>query len=895
MSVRDYSSIYTIKEFIMNDVAPKYFDIDDLSLLNVGLFGMTTDIGATVAQDSFTTVSRFISEIIPGKSVLPEFVYAQAANYGITDIFAKCASCDATIFIREDHILEYGERDGNYTNYYIDSDMKVYIDNVPFSIPYDICIRTRYFNGTYNHNCTYCTSELHNDNVTLDYPYLKSFKTRISGQDTVYLAINVKLYQYNRRMIGESITSNNTLNIPYKDVSFNDNLCNFEVIYRDSEGGNRAQLKKLMENVPATSIPFCYYKMVDETTFRISFTSNDVYFVPEYKSELEIYIYETLGDKGNFPVYTGDNIYVAGSSTKPNRSYNNEVPLFCTMTSASVGGKNSFSLDDLSLQTWEAILSLKSRTTDEDLSRYFESYTALYGTKACFIKTRDDFASREYACYTRLRNENDIFPTNTLSLNVSFRDVTGGYQRGLNRYIVEPGKRIAYVDGSTTSAHILPDDAPKQDIEYTTIALMSIELEPNNIVYYMNSIDKTVPSEYKYINDQSLFQFILKSFNISRNAVLGEKDYKIKLIMLPTDVSVLQTTIYPDEYAGDLIYDEDPVENSEDPGVLNIKKMHVYLFADTADNHYIELSLNTNESSKDTGYVFECVLTTNDIINSSKIEITNLISSESGDVETCSLSIANPELSILAFYDDGLSTGHIYTNIIPDTTSYTLCNTFTPITDGYYLAYPLSLMRSHLSFSPSLGVAGFDMSVSSVPLFSRSFLIEDMGTNMKDVLNQVTAQHDFLQNALVTTTSQYMIHLMFFNTYGKSRIFSTDGGVSLDKTFCTLRIGIKLFQGVDDDCYNDIRNVIKTYIEGLNATDAKNINEFSVSNLFNILHKTFEDKIDAMKWYGINSYGPEVQWITMNRDLNASENIHNVPEFLTIRTEDIILTPLTTV
>ncbi len=888
--VRDYSSTYNIKDFIVNDIAPKYFDVDDLSMLNVGLFGMVTDIGATTAQDNFNTTSRYITELIPGKSVLPEFIYAQAANYGIHDVFSTCASCDATLFIREDHILENGTKEGNYTNYYIDSDMKVYIDDVVFTIPYDIRIRTRYYNGTYNHNCTYYTNGLNNSMVKLDYPYIKCYKTRVSGTDTTYLALNVKLYQYNRRMISHRIVTNRTLNIPFFDIEFENMLCNFEVIYRSADGKKETQLIKILGNEPDLTRPFCYYDMVDENTFRISFTTNDVYFVPEYNSEIDIYIYETLGDRGNFPVYTGTNMYVAAKSNKLSMNYNNEIPLFCTMTSASTQGKSGFTLDELALKTWEATLSLKSRTTDEDLNRYFDSYTALYDTKALFIRTRDDFATREYACFTRIRDKNNIFPTNTLNLKLNFNNL-GGYDSNKNKYILKPGTRIVYDGESATEAKILADDAPHQEMEYTTIALMSLELKPNNMMYYMNSVDKTIPSEYSYVNDESLYQFILKSFDISRNAVKGEDSYHIKVTLLPTDTSTLDSAIYEDNYAGTETYADIDSEVEVDEEVLFISKLHLYLYCDTADGNYIPLKFINEESSGETGFVFECYLDTNDMISTGTIEITNLISCESGVIETCSLDISDPAMKLLVFYEEKTKIGHIWGNDIPETEPYTLCNIFKPVEGKCYLAYPLTLMNSNIIFTQSGDDAGFGMMINGVPLFGRDFLMSDK-CDVRNVLTQITDQHTFLEGALDSLTTNFSIHLKFFNTYGKSRIFSTGKDTSLNRTYCSIHFGIKLFNGVDDDCFIDIKNTIKTYIEGLNTSDESSINEISVSQLMSILHTEYSEKIDAIIFYSINGYDSNVQLITMNKDLSAAENMKMVPEFLTINTEDIILTKL---
>ena len=43
MQTRDYSSIYDIQNLILNQVAPNCFDMDKVSLMKTGLYGLGTD------------------------------------------------------------------------------------------------------------------------------------------------------------------------------------------------------------------------------------------------------------------------------------------------------------------------------------------------------------------------------------------------------------------------------------------------------------------------------------------------------------------------------------------------------------------------------------------------------------------------------------------------------------------------------------------------------------------------------------------------------------------------------------------------------------------------------------------------------------------------------------
>ena len=86
----DYSSIYSIKEFYQK-VIPLYFDKDKLALSTVGDLGMFLDITGSTTEDMINIMGRYINEVMPGQAELPDFIYANAANYGVTNLLATPA------------------------------------------------------------------------------------------------------------------------------------------------------------------------------------------------------------------------------------------------------------------------------------------------------------------------------------------------------------------------------------------------------------------------------------------------------------------------------------------------------------------------------------------------------------------------------------------------------------------------------------------------------------------------------------------------------------------------------------------------------------------------------------------------------------------------------------
>ena len=880
----DYTSIYNIKDFILNGITPKYFNTQDISLANTGLYGMISDISATVAEDTMKVASRYITELIPGQSKLPDFIYANAANYGISDIFATCSKCKATLFIKEKDVLQHGVQDGRYTEYTIDSDLIVYIDGVPFSIPADIKIRSNYYNGKYNHRC-YWDSSLKNSAVIDELPYIKCAKTHVANEKEVYIAMAVTLYQYVRKHTTEPIISNTTLNIPYVDVSFEDALCNIEAVYTSNDGVSTQLTKLLTRSAPITT-PFIYYAMNGEASVRLSFSNDDRYFIPEYDSELDIYMYETLGDKGNFPIYNGENIYVSPKSDNPDLAYNNDIPIYCAMTSDANMGKNAYTLDEIKTLTAQYQITVNSITTDNDLDVYFGSYTSLYDTRAKFIKIRDDFANRIYSCYTRLKDSDNIYPTNTVDLSITLDKLDTPYDSSENKIKIPAGTRIGYLGDSINDCEVLSDEEPQREIEYATIGLSVIDKAQTTVALYMNSVNKTVSLSYSYVNDDSLFQFIAKSLTVERNALIGDNTYTFTLVIASTDLTAVTTGDDEDEYAGD---EEVPTEQGDME--LNIDKLKVFIYIETNGGHYLELEYVPGEETENTvGYTFRGCMTTDDTMNSSNIKLSGLTYCPNQHVQDCYTAMQDPPIKILVAYDEGMNPGHDYTNLIPKIETFTLCNIFECKEGELYFAYPMELIRPVLEFKPTEGEYSFYMSILDMPVVGKDFLLSD--NHLQEFLKRLNSQHEFLQN--LNIISNYAVIMRFFNTYGRSRIFTVTNGGLLNRVNCNISLSIKFFNGVEiEDYLPDIKRVIKEYIESVNyLSNSTGVNDIKLSVLSKTIHEEFSTQIDYIVMGSINGYSTDIQTIIMDKDLNAKENLDLLPEFLTIDIKDIEITVL---
>lgn len=870
---KDYTSIYTIEDFFINEIGAKYFDVDDLSLERVGLIGMINDIAASTTEDQFEAMSKYLNETNVATANLPDFIYGYAANYGITDIFASPAIMPMILFVKESDIIKNMKSAGNHYEFIIDSDMKIYVDNndLIYSVPYDIVIRTTQYKGEYSHIAAYDMS-YHNDIADLNTPYLKIIRQKIDGE--MWLAIRLDVYQYERKKYSEPIITNNKLNIPYVEITFENHLCNFEVFYQAVDG-DITQLTKKMETMPATVEPFVYFKMIDDNTIRFSFANDDRYFVPDYNSTLHIHMYETSGELGNFS-WSVENLEVNPAPQTDNEdiAYNRSIFLDGAVLSSSKGGLNQYSVDDVRLMTLERMITVDSYTSDTDLNIHFLNFGTINNTSAIFVKQRDDIAGRIYGCYTRIGDGTDIYPTNTLDLRLKTEDVDERFDN-LYQFILKPGTRFGYEDDTTlTTIKVLKDEDPIQDIEYMNMCLMVVSLRANSVRLYMTSIDKNVILEYSYMNGDSVFNFLAGNCRIYRNALKGEDRYKITMDITRVDGIESVTT-------GGITtpYEVDP------------SKIKVLLVFQTAAGHYVPMSL-TGYDETNLIYHYETYLETDDMIDDSRISITNLLLRESGEIDGRIVDMMNPNISVAIFYDYGDGgMGHDYTDI-SEVSAATLCNIYTPETNEFYLAYPLSLMRSHVIFEDNPdSVDGYNFLIKQLPVVGKEFLEDN--TNAKKIFEAVVDQHQYLSETVQKITENFTIVIKFYNTYGRSRLFYLyDAETLLNHVNSTIELRICFNEGVIvEDYLPKIRIHIKEFVESINNKNELDtgVNAIHVSKLLCSLHDNFE-QIKYAEFVSINGYPSDVQTIQTLVKIDDTTEPNVVPEYLTMKTSDVKIT-----
>lgn len=454
---RSYIDNISVKEETEEKLVPKYFsEIEDPSLRTVGTIGFTTEQISNISEDAFNTGSVLFRETFPNRAQIDESIYSHAAIFKLSNIFASAAKANFLYLINEEAILEnmlndYDKDTGIY-RFYIDKETRIYINDtnnvnkkIVFSLDYDVEIKVIKREDDAGHvkhifSASYIMDEYNNSISVLSNPYIKVRHTADG-----YVALELEAHQCTRQYEYEQIITNSTINYPTIDIPYTGKLAGFDVLYKtSSEDSYNTQLQTLVTYSQPIKEPFCYYRMESENVLRLTFNTKDNYFVPAFNSEIQVILYLTDGDKGNFDVYNGTDIQVVPCNEK--YAYSDTYAVAAKPITSSDGGKDEATLDSLQALTVEKYQTADALTTENDLNAYFSNYKNRFGNSDIkFIRRRDDVYERVYSAFIIMRNGDYIFHTNTLDLNLNLSDMKNPEN---SIYMIEPG--MLFTENSDT-------------------------------------------------------------------------------------------------------------------------------------------------------------------------------------------------------------------------------------------------------------------------------------------------------------------------------------------------------------------------------------------------------------------------------------------------------------
>lgn len=868
-------STYNLEDNWINNIAKKYFDITDINLLKVGLFGYVNEVMASAVEDHYEHELIMSNEIFPNKAVIPNSIYAYTALARYDDFNAKPSTIYFSLIMKKDDIIKQSvDTKYGYKELIIKKYSRLIVDDtIPFMLDYDIRIISTYSKeeDDYLLSAQYIIDS-DNPLSTIRTPYIKSVVTNFDNNK--YLFMQLVGHQVDRQEKTFSVYSNDTLEQIYFDIEYEGKLADFNVFYRKNNSSETIQLTKyLVDSYKPDAEYFCFYNFVGENLLSINFSAHPSYFKPEFNSTLIVEIYTTLGSQGNFN-YKGLNCsfeyYTDGDS-----NIFSKITTFCTVLSNATGGADEESLEEIKNKVIIEFSSRGNLITDLDLNNFFRARET--NSQVIFTKKRDDLIERVYSAFFVLRDENSyVYPTNTLNCEIT-EDQFDNHREGETRYTIKAGRIFELSDVSSRTAHLISNnkyseeeikeiDNSKDHYLYSSPFLINVDTNPFFVSFYLNSVYKNYMMDFSYLNRYTIDQFIINNVELIRDALTTDQ-YEIRFNLV---------TNLPFENVFEL------GENNEiiDKGNLLLKGV----FNLNGENiGYINFKL-VGYSEEDTSLEYVAYLTTNDYITSNN-EINIIESVYSIDPrdeilkESLSLSCNGLILQIPIFYNgyENKTKGPM-NNLIPNLDNY--CITTMYDTTEFQLFNNLNnIMKSTFTLDKSSNT----FRLAQIPLIRTRYLQnEDIIHELVDLLDDFRLT---LNEILSITENNFNIDMKFFNTFGPSFNFTigSDGEEFLNRTAISLDLNIKINTELTSELINSIKTFIIKFVESSNSTN--DLSYFYVSNLIRQLETNF-DEISFVEFNNINGYSTDNQIIEAtysNKDeMTREQRINYIPEYISI-------------
>ena len=613
MANSNYTNISDIKDYWLQNIAPNYFDFENTNNYQVGIFGYINEVMAEATEDGFNATNIARKEFYPVSAQYMSSFYKMAALQGIDPPMTIPSQCNAMLIIPQHEIIENSTVSNGVYECTIDSCLKIFADNLQFMLDYPIKIlSTKATNGTFVHTIHYdinVRNSLSNANGTT---YISNKIMNEGGVNYLIMFIDT-IRQLECTEFSNFIQKDTSVNTTSFELDFEGNLANFEVFYKESQNSSRLQLRKVMKNAAYPAEPFVTYEMINANKIRFTFPDNPI-FSPAYNSEIITQIYISQGAAGNFESYSGDLVCSSNSEDYP---YNANMAILGRINGSASQGKDRLSDEEFRNQIIKAYSTNNTYTIENDLQLFFDEQSdRISNTNLMFRKIRDDAFIRLFGAYVLMKDIDDnVVPTNTVNLSFKKSEVVN-IKDATSRIMIKPGTIFQYQDPLSTEnfdIEIVPDKelldiTDDESLYFTNPFLIGINISPNLIGYYLNSIDTTKSIQYIYVNDKTANQFVSSSLSMYRNAIAGSNYYEITIRLLPasSDFDISNVVKLASSYANkltrtDIEYfnpeDDTIVYNivAEDSGSVADKK---YVFDDELGYGYVQVTVkyqNGNE------------------------------------------------------------------------------------------------------------------------------------------------------------------------------------------------------------------------------------------------------------------------------------------------------------
>lgn len=870
------TNMYDIAEDWITNVAPKYFDLADLSLNRVGLFGYVNEIESSAVESIVNENSILYNELFFKRAVLPQSIYAYASHYNVADTMANASVMSFSLIINEQTVLDNAKSGNKYSYFTIDSDTEITIeDDYVFSLDYDIKINIRRDKkGNYSYSAKYVTEGLDNPLSNIKNgtnPFIKITKLKLN--DTYYLVLYVDCHQVYKTSVTKSIYTENFIEYFTFDIESNsdDQIADFTVFYKAPNDTEYKQIDKILIDSAAQDEPFCYYQYKDNNKVNISFSTINRYFRPEYNSTLKFVFYNTKGAAGAFQ-YTGDNIVVNLKSSVIDYS---DVVMRAMNISDSVGGMNQKTYDEIKENVANMASTAYILGTSYDLNTYFNKIKLESNVR--FYKKEDDYKTRLFGCFTKFSDSKDnIVPSNTCDIELYEKDFNL-VEESTKRYVLKAGNEFIYKPNEHTLKPLGDRDGllfePK--FIYKNPFTCIVNRENFSVEYYNMSVERDYLTNFNLVNDDVYINFIMGDIHVERNALVSD-EYVISFEAFPSIENL------------DMVFCEVDDKNNfvSDNGELLAKCM-IYNEDEKMTHYFTAKMVGADINKSKTTYKFEARIKTDDYISiySGLRTLSGVTDVDRPDRTNPLITGTDLDIRIGLFIkdDDVVDIVDYYHEKIPELSGYVLTNLYTIDEKVSLFTNMNRLMYSTVLYNRDDERELF-YKIREVPVIKSEYLSID--EYAKEFFRTFNSDYLLIKQHLSRLTNAFDTSIKLFNTYGKSRYFYVNEKTSntLDQINIVLSFKIKLNPNKSSDMLlkEEIRQYVFDYVDRINDDDSMNL---YISNIIEKLETNFTDIIYT-KFNYINDYSVSVQSIEKNFPQSDYENsnilLNYIPEYINI-------------
>lgn len=552
----NYTNISDIKKYWLNNIAPNYLELNDINNYNAGIFGYVNEVMGNSVEDAFYATAIARREFYPVSAQFISSMYAMATLQSISIPLCTPSVCKCALIIPQNEIIDNSTFNDGLYECTIDNCLKIFAGDLQFMLDYPIKIISKK-TTKWTHTIHYDISVSNSLNTNSNARYISNKIIREGGVNYVALFIDC-VRQLEMTEITNVVIKDSIMDTISMDIDFDGNLANFEVFYKETANSAEMQLTKVMINAKTPSTPYVQYELVNPNKIRLTFAYNSI-FTPKFNSEVIVRVYTSSGSAGNFNSFSEDLVCSSDSSKYP---YNSSMTILGKVNGSATGGADQLLTEEFRNQILKAYSTNNTITTSSDLQIYFDDIADdIEHIRVLFKKKRDDPLIRLFGAYCVIKDEdNNVIPTNTLNIQCMKSDLVEDIDDNAKRIIIYPGTIFEYVGDSSF------DIKPVRNIEgkfmtifdiaalgnitkhyFTNPFLIAINVSPNNVGYYMNSINKYMSIEYTYVNDGSAQQFIGGTLSVYRNAISGSNYYKLQIMLSPaSDIDVNTMITLPD-------------------------------------------------------------------------------------------------------------------------------------------------------------------------------------------------------------------------------------------------------------------------------------------------------------------------------------------------------------